>query len=64
MISLEAARINAGLTQERFAEKAGVTVQTVNRWEKGKTIIDAPSFMLLSKLSGIPAENIIIPKKK
>lgn len=26
-----------GLTQEQFAAKIGVTVSTVNRWEKGRS---------------------------
>ena len=30
-------RIALGLTQEKFAAKVGVTVSTVNRWEKNKT---------------------------
>jgi len=30
-------RAASGLTQEQFAAKVGVTVSTVNRWEKGKS---------------------------
>ena len=30
-------RTTLGLTQEQFAAKIGVTVSTVNRWEKDKS---------------------------
>lgn len=32
-ITLKAARVNAGLTQKEVAEKMGVSVQTINKWE-------------------------------
>lgn len=35
-------RVAQGLTQEEFARKLGVTVSTVNRWERQKS---APSRM-------------------
>lgn len=35
-ISLEAARVNAGLTQKELAEKLGVSNTTIVNWEKRK----------------------------
>ena len=35
-ISMEAARVNANLTQDQMAEKLGVTRQTYATWEKAK----------------------------
>ena len=35
-ISLAAARVNAGMTQEDVAKKMGISKQTIINWEKGK----------------------------
>lgn len=35
------------LSQEKFAAKVGVSVRTVNRWEKGQTL---PSPLAMEKL--------------
>ena len=35
-MTLKAARINAGLTQEQLAKKVGVAKKTVSTWETGK----------------------------
>ena len=34
-IEVHSLRLSMGLTQEQFAHKLGVTVVTVNRWERG-----------------------------
>ena len=36
-ITLEAARVNAGLTQKRAAELLNIDRNTLRSWEKGKT---------------------------
>lgn len=36
-ISLRAARVNAGLTQEEASERAGCARSTLNGYESGKT---------------------------
>lgn len=62
-ISLAAARVNAGLTQEDVAKEFKVSKQTVVNWEKGKV---APSFLVMRALSEyykIPIDNIFLPKK-
>lgn len=40
-MTLRAARVNAGLTQQEAAEKIGVTANTVSRWELG---VSSPTF--------------------
>lgn len=48
--NVKRARLDAGLTQEALAQKAGVSVFTVSRWERGATRrID---LTILSKLAG------------
>lgn len=60
-ITLEAARVNAGLTQEEAAKKIGVTRGTVLNWEKGKVIPGIPQMAMLAKVYGISQDNIFLP---
>lgn len=62
-ISIEAARVNAGLSQLEWANKAGVTRVTAANWETGATPIPATALKLLSELSGIPMDFIRVPTK-
>lgn len=62
-ISIEAARVNAGMSQEELAIKAGVTRMTVANWETGKTPIPATALKLLSDCSGIPMDYIFVPSR-
>ncbi len=62
-ISLAAARVNAGMTQEEAAERMHVSKRTIVNWEKGVVI---PSFANINMLSGIykiPEDNIFLPNK-
>lgn len=57
-ITLKAARINAGLTQEQVKQKLGYSRNTLYRWENG---IGSPKFddlMKLCGLYGVPVECI------
>ena len=62
-ISLEAARVNAGLTQKELAEKLGVSNTTIVNWEKGKTEPTYHQLIRISELSGIPLDFIFIPDR-
>lgn len=62
-ISLAAARVNAGYTQDDVARELHVSKTTVINWEKGKVV---PAFIVLNALSGlykIPIDNISLPEK-
>lgn len=62
-ISLAAARVNAGLTQEDAAIKMKVGKRTIINWEKG---IVTPSFANINMLSAIykiPIDFISLPGK-
>jgi conserved domain protein len=61
-ITLRAARVNAGYTQEEVAKKMGVTKQTVLNWETGRNKLRIPEMHMLSKLYKIPMDNIILPQ--
>lgn len=61
-ITLEAARVNAGLTQKELAEILGVSNTTVVNWEKGNTEPTISQLKKISELSGIPMDFIFIPE--
>jgi len=58
-ISLAAARVNAGMTQDDVAQKMHVGKQTVVNWEKGKTEPTVSQGQKLSNLFKIPMDNLI-----
>lgn len=48
-------RTALGLTQEQFAHRLGVTVVTVNRWERGHTY---PKGLSVAVLEGLEKETL------
>lgn len=61
-ISLEAARVNAGLTQEQAASKLGVSRGTIINWEKGRIAPRIPEMDRIAKLYQIPVDYIFLPR--
>ena len=57
-ISLAAARVNAGMTQEDVAKILHVGKQTVVNWEKGKTEPKTSQARKLSEIYKMPIEHI------
>lgn len=55
-ISLEAARINAKLTQKEAAEKLGVSEQTMVYWERGDR---QPNVKMAEKLCDLYGRNLL-----
>lgn len=62
-IRLAAVRVNAGMTQEEWSEKLGVTKQTVCNWESGKTCPNLTQVKTMSNLSGVPIDFIFVEKE-
>lgn len=58
-VTLKAARINAGLTQEEAARKLGVSEYSVSNWERGKTYPDIPALKKIEHLYGVDYKDII-----
>ena len=52
-------RENAGLTQAQLAEKMGVSVISVQNWERGKTKIEMGRIIDLAEVFNVPAETVI-----
>ena len=61
-ISLEAARVNSGLTQLDVANKLHKSKVTIISWENGKTFPTLKDFDALCKLYNIPKDNILLTK--
>lgn len=57
-ITLEAARVNAGLTQKDAAKMLRVSNKTVQSWEKGKTFPNADKIVEICGLYGVPYDAI------
>lgn len=62
-ISLEAARVNAGLTQASVAEHMHVDRSTVRRWEKGEKVPDINECKALAELYQLPLDYIFFGKR-
>lgn len=60
-ISLRAARVNAGMTQEEVAKVVGKGKQTIVNWENGKTAIPAVELQKLCNLYKMPLDYIFLP---
>lgn len=62
-ISLAAARVNAGMTQDDVAKAIHVSKNTIVKWEKGETEPSIQTARELSELYKFPIENIFFGKK-
>lgn len=60
-ITMAAARVNRGVTQEEMAEKLGVTRTTYNAWETGKTMMKTAYFIAFCQIVGFNSDDIIMP---
>lgn len=62
-ISLKAARVNAGLSQDDVCKIVHKTNKTLVNWENGKTRIDEANLLMLCNLYGIDKKYIFLPYK-
>lgn len=61
-ITLKAARVNAGFTQEEVAKRLKKNKQTIVNWELGRTIPDVANFTALCTLYKADRNEISLPK--
>lgn len=61
-ITLKAARVNAGLSQEEAAVKLGINRATLHSYEIGKTTPDWDMIVEMESIYGYPASLIIFAK--
>lgn len=57
-ITLKAARVNAGLTQEQVQQATGFARSTLAKWEQGRTSPRVEDLVILCNLYGVPTEHI------
>lgn len=62
-ITLAAARVNKGYTQQEAADLLGVSKETITNIELGKTDPRYSTVVKLSDLYEIPIDNLIVAKK-
>lgn len=62
-ITLEAARVNAGLTQPQAAQAVGVSVATILKWEKGTTVPPVDKAEQLIRLYGLRFDDVNFCRK-
>lgn len=63
LLTLQAARINAGLKQTDVAKELGVTPETISRWEQGKSFPNVPQINELERLYKVTYADInFLPK--
>jgi transcriptional regulator with XRE-family HTH domain len=62
-ITMEAARVNAGMTQEDVANRLGISRAYYNRIESGKVSVKPIYFLGFCQLVGVSIDDIILPRK-
>lgn len=60
-ISLAAARVNAGMTQNDIAKKMHISKNTVINWEKGKVKLKPAQFKMYCEIVKAPEDAISLP---
>ena len=61
-ITIAAARVNAGMTQDEAAKALGIDRTTLIKWENGKVIPRTIQLIALANIYNIPIDNIFVPK--
>ena len=62
-ISMKAARVAAGLTQEQLADKMGVSRQSIHKWENGLSTIRTAYFFAFCRVTGFSEDDILLPEE-
>lgn len=57
---VKAVRTKAGLTQEQFAQRLGVTRQAVSNWENGRNLPDIGVVIAMSRTFGVSLDELIL----
>ena len=60
-ISMAAARVNAGKSQQDVADEMGLARTTIVLWEKGKVIPKAAQFEMFCRVCNIPKDYVFLP---
>lgn len=58
MMTLKAARVNAGMNQHEAAKIIGVSVDTISQYERGRTFPDVPIIKKITAAYGVNYDDI------
>lgn len=58
-MTLKAARVNAGLTQEAAAKELGITADTLRRYEKAESFPDVPVIQKIEALYSVTYDQLV-----
>ena len=58
-ITLKAARVNRGYTQDAAAKIIGVTVDTISNWDRGKSFPNVPQLKRIEEAYGVTYNELI-----
>lgn len=61
-ITLEAARVNCGMTQQEMADAMGVSRSTVIEWENGKRKMRPIYLFKYCQIVGFKEDDILLPE--
>lgn len=53
-------RVSAGLSQEEFGERLGVTRQTVSKWELDQALPEVQKIVMISRLFSVTTDSLLI----
>ena len=62
-ISLKAARVNANIAKKDAAKQLGISVDTLNNWENGRTCPSVEKFRELCNLYECPGDVIFLRRE-
>lgn len=62
-VSLQAARVNAGLTQDEMAKKLGVSSRTIIKWESSPGKLKPFIILSYASVCGITVDDIFLPEQ-
>lgn len=57
--NLKTLRKNKGITQEELAARLNVVRQTISKWEKGQSVLDAEMLAKLAEIFEVPVSQLI-----
>lgn len=62
-LTLKAARVNTGLTQQDAAREIGISECTLSNYERGRSFPDVPTIKKIEEVYGVSySELIFLPK--
>lgn len=62
-LTLKAARVNTGLTQQDAAREIGISEYTLSNYERGRSFPDVPTIKKIEEVYGVSySELIFLPK--